>query len=78
MKKERKELMKKFDAVVEDLLDNFDKYTAEEKQQIRDVFNKVAELNKALDKYDVETKITWMDYVESMNQYFDVLYRGQY
>jgi hypothetical protein len=78
MKKERKELMKKFDAVVEDLLDNFDKYTEEEKQQIRDVFNKVAELNKALDKYDVETKITWMDYVESMNQYFDVLYRGQY
>jgi hypothetical protein len=78
MKKERKELMKKFDAVIEDLLDNFDKYTAEEKQQIRDVFNKVAELNKALDKYDVETKITWMDYVESMNQYFDVLYRGQY
>lgn len=78
MKKERKELMKKFDAVVEDLLDNFDKYTDEEKQQIRDVFNKVAELNKALDKYDVETKITWMDYVESMNQYFDVLYRGQY
>ena len=78
MKKERKELMKKFDAVVEDLLDNFDKYTEEEKQQIRDVFNKVAELNKALDKYDVETKVTWMDYVESMNQYFDVLYRGQY
>ena len=78
MKKERKELMKKFDAVVEDLLDNFDKYTEEEKQQIRDVFNKVAELNKALDKKKKKKKITWMDYVESMNQYFDVLYRGQY
>jgi predicted methyltransferase len=77
MKKERKELMKKFNVVVEDLLDNFDKYTEEEKQQVRDVFNKVAELNKVLDKYDVETKITWMDYVESMNEYFDVLYRGQ-
>lgn len=76
MKKERKELMKKFNVVVEDLLDNYDKYTAEEKQQIKDVFNKVAELNKVLDKYDVETKVSWMDYLESMNEYFDVPYIG--
>ena len=76
MKKERKELMKKFNVVVEDLLDNFDKYTEEEKQQVRDVFNKVAELNKVLDKYDVETKVSWMDYLESMNEYFDVPYIG--
>ena len=48
---------------------------SEEKQQIKDVFNKVAELNKVLDKYDVETKVSWMDYLEAMNQYFDVVYR---
>ena len=31
MKKEKKELMKKFKVVVEDLLDNYEKYTEEEK-----------------------------------------------
>ena len=50
MKNEKKELIKNFKAVIEDLLDNYEKYTDEEKAQIKDIFQKVADLNKILDK----------------------------
>jgi len=33
MKKEKKELIKKFKVVIEDLLDNYEEYTDEEKAQ---------------------------------------------
>ena len=52
MKKERKEFLKKFKVVIEDLLDNYENYTDEEKAKIQEVFQKVADLNKLLDKYD--------------------------
>ena len=71
MKKERKELMKKFNEVVEDLLDNYDKYTENERKQIKELFDKAAELNKVLDKYDVKTKKSYMDYLELVHEYFD-------
>ena len=73
MKSERKELLKKFNVVVEDLLDNYDKYTAEEKEQVKAVFKKVAELNAVLDKYDVEKKIDWTEYLKAIGQYFDAI-----
>ena len=36
MKKEKKELIKKFKVVIEDLLDNYEVYTDEEKELIKD------------------------------------------
>ena len=74
MKTEKKELMKKFNVVVEDLLDNYDKYTDEEKAQIKEVFQKVADLNTLLDKYDVDVKFDWQEYILACGQYFDVMY----
>ena len=74
MKTEKKELMKKFDAVIEDLLDNYDKYTDEEKAQIKEIFQKVADLNTLLDKYDVDVKFDWQEYVIAYGQYFDMMY----
>ena len=79
MKKEKKELIKKFKAViedllkvvVEDLLDNYEKYTDEEKAQIQEIFEKVAALNTVLDKYDVETKFSWQEYFTAIGQYFN-------
>ena len=71
MKNEKKELVKKFNAVVEDLMDNYDKYTSEEKAQIKELFQKVAELNTILDKYDVENKLTWSGYINAVGRYFD-------
>lgn len=74
MKSEKKELIKKFKVVVEDLLDNYEKYTDEEKGQIKDLFQKVADLNTILDKYDIETSFDWTEYLNACNKYFDTVH----
>ena len=71
MKNEKKEFVKKFNLAVEDLLDNYEKYTDEEKAQIKEIFQRVAELNKVLSKYDVETKIDWDEYWKLVAQHFN-------
>ena len=73
MKSEKKELIKNFKVVIEDLLDNYDKYTDEEKAQVKALFQKVADLNTILDKYDIETKFNWAEYIAACGQYFDML-----
>ena len=67
----RKELIKGFKIVIEDLLDNYDKYTVAEKAQVKEIFEKASELNKILDKYDVEYKFDWQEYFNSVGKYFD-------
>ena len=71
MANEKKELVKKFKVVIEDLLDNYEKYTDEEKAQIKEIFQKVADLNTILDKYDVDVKFDWQEYFIAVDQYFD-------
>ena len=71
MKKEKKELIKSFKEVITDLLDNYELYTDAEKKQIKEVFEKVASLNKVLDKYDVERKESWLEYLEVYSNFFD-------
>ena len=73
MKSEKKELIKKFKVVIEDLLDNYEKYTDEEKAQIKEIFDKVAALNTILDKYDVESKFDWQEYFNAVGKYFDTM-----
>lgn len=70
MEKEKKELVKNFKAVIEDLLDNYEQYTDEEKMQIKEVFQKVVDLNTVLDKYDVEKKSYWQEFFAAYGQYF--------
>ena len=74
MKKEKKELIKKFKVVIEDLMDNYEKYTDEEKAQIKEIFEKVADMNKILDKYDVDVKFDWDEYFAAVGQYFGGAY----
>ena len=71
MAKEKKELIKSFKVVIEDLLDHYEEYTDEEKAQIQEVFQKVAELNAVMDKYDVDLKIDWKEFCIAAGQYFD-------
>ena len=73
MQNEKKELVKKFKIVIEDLLDNYEEYTDEEKAQIKEIFQKVAELNTVLDKYDVDVKVAWEEYLAACTQYFDLM-----
>ena len=70
MQNEKKEFIKKFNVVIEDLLDNYEKYTDEEKAQIKELFEKVADLNKILDKYDIESEVNWSEYWGTVSQYF--------
>ena len=73
MSKEKKELVKKFKAVIEDLMDHYEEYTEEEKAQIKEIFQKVADLNKVLDKYDIEMEIGWEEYMLAVGNYFDAM-----
>ena len=70
MKKEKKELVKKFKVVIEDLLDNYESYTDEERAQIKEIFKKVADLNKVLDKYDVSKEGYWSEFFDACGQFF--------
>lgn len=70
MQNEKKEFIKKFNVVIEDLLDNYEKYSDEEKAQIKELFEKVSDLNKILDKYDVESEVNWSEYWGTVSQYF--------
>lgn len=70
MKNEKKELIKNFKIVIEDLLDNYEKYTEEEKAQIKELFDKVSDLNVILDKYDIETEFSWQEYFTAAGRYF--------
>ena len=71
MKKEKKELVKKFKVVIEDLLDNYEEYTEEERAQIKEIFQKVADLNKVLDKYDIDKDGYWTEFIEAYGKYFN-------
>jgi predicted methyltransferase len=73
MSKEKKELIKKFKVVIEDLMDNYEEYTEEEKAQIKEIFQKVAELNTILDKYDIDVEVDCAEYSEAYGQYFGMM-----
>ena len=71
--KEKKELIKNFKEIIDDLMDNYEQYTDEEKAQIKEIFEKTVALNTILDKYDIETKFNWEEYVLAVGQYFDTM-----
>ena len=69
MKNEKKELLKQFKKVIDDLMDHYEEYTDEEKAQINEIFRKVTELNTILDKYDIEVEFDWNEYIALMDQF---------
>jgi hypothetical protein len=69
MQNEKKKLVKNFKALIEDLLDNYEKYTDEEKTQVREIFRQASELNVILDKYDIETDFDWQEYFDSVGKH---------
>ena len=71
MKTEKKELLKKFKRIIDDLMDHYEEYTDEEKAQIKEIFQKTADLNTILDKYDIELEFDWNEYFTLVGQCFD-------
>jgi predicted methyltransferase len=74
MKNEKKQLIKKFKVVLKDLLDNYDEYTDAEKAQVKELFEKAADMNTILDKYDIEVKFDWKEYMSAYGNYFDEMH----
>lgn len=74
MQNEKKELLKKFKTVIDDLMDHYEEYSNEEKAQIKEIFQKVAELNTILDKYDIDVKFDWEEYSAAYCQYFGMMF----
>ena len=70
----KKELAKGFKIIIDDLLDNYDKYTDEERAQIKEIRMKASELNTILDKYDIKTQFDWNEYFTALGQCFDAMY----
>ena len=70
---DKKQLAKGFKIIIDDLLDNYDKYTDEEKDQIKELFQKASELNTILDKYDIETQFDWKEYFTALAQCLDAM-----
>ena len=73
MQSEKKELLKKFKTVIDDVMDHYEEYTDEEKAQIKEIFQKVADLNTILDKYDIDIKLDWEEYAAVYSQYFGTM-----
>lgn len=73
MKAQKKELLKKFKVLIEDLLDHYEEYTQQEQEQVKEIFTRLADLNGVLDKYDVEKKINWQEYFIALGQCFDAM-----
>lgn len=70
MTNEKKALVKGFKTLVEDLLDNYERYNGEEKAQIKALFQQASALNAILDKYDIETEFAWQEYCNTVSRYF--------
>ena len=71
---DKKQLAKGFKIIIDDLLDNYDKYTDEEKDQIADLFKQASELNVLLDKYDIKTQFDRNGYFIVFGRCFDAMH----
>ena len=63
-------MLKKFKVIVDDLMDHYEEYTDEEKTQIKEIFQKLADLNAILDKYDIDVSSNWEEYCDLVSRYF--------
>jgi hypothetical protein len=52
MSKQAKELKKAYEKVIEDIFDNYDKYTDDEKVKVQQQLKSLDSLNSILEKYD--------------------------
>ena len=70
MQSEKKQLVKSFKRLIEDLLDHYEEYTDEEKAQIQQLFQKTADLNTILDEYDIKREFDWTAFLEAGTHFF--------
>ena len=72
----KKELNKQIDLLVEDILDNYDKYSDEDKLRVKNLIEQMTKLNGVLDKYDKKKKSFWDKLTEAFNNFFGVKWKA--
>lgn len=55
MSRERKAMIKEMTNLIEDIMDNYEKYSSSEKQEIDSMISRMGELNDKLKPYDKKT-----------------------
>lgn len=70
MANSKKEITKKLKEVVEDLMDNYEKYNESEKEQVKNQMQQMINLNKSLDKYDPWITRVYDKIIEAFNDFF--------
>ncbi|MDY0339562.1 MAG: hypothetical protein WCW63_04815 [Acholeplasmataceae bacterium] len=70
MANSKKEITKKLKEVVNDLMDNYEKYNDSEKQQVQNQMKQMINLNKSLDKYDSWIARAFDKIMEAFNDFF--------
>ena len=68
----KKELNKQIDLLVEDILDNYEKYSPEDKLRVKNLIEQMTKLNGVLDKYDKKKKSFWDKLTEAFNNFFGI------
>lgn len=66
----KKEITKKLKEVVDDLMDNYEKYNDSEKEQVKNQMRQMINLNKSLDKYDPWITRIFDKIMEAFNDFF--------
>jgi DNA-directed RNA polymerase specialized sigma54-like protein len=70
MANSKKEITKKLKDVVDDLMDNYEKYSESEQDQVKNLMEQMIYLNKSLDKYDPWITRVFDQIVEAFNNFF--------
>jgi DNA-directed RNA polymerase specialized sigma54-like protein len=70
MANSKKEITKKLKEVVDDLMDNYEKYNDSEKEQVKNQMRQMINLNKSLDKYDPWITRVFDKIMEAFNDFF--------
>jgi DNA-directed RNA polymerase specialized sigma54-like protein len=70
MANSKKDITKKLKQVVDDLMDNYEKYNDSEKLQVQNQLKQMINLNKSLDKYDPWITRVFDSIMEAFNDFF--------
>lgn len=66
----KKTITKKLKDVVDDLMDNYEKYSDSEKLQVENQMKQLIDLNKTLEKYDSRITRFWDLVIDAFNNFF--------
>ncbi|HBO48296.1 MAG TPA: hypothetical protein DD614_00430 [Clostridiales bacterium] len=65
----KSDLTKSFNKVIDDIMDNYDKYTTQEQTEIEQFFHSAETLNSKLEHYDKKPSL-WEKFKKALSNFF--------